>query len=137
MIYRILNERDISSITNLKCESSVGNSKIHNLISMLRDIGVPHDKFVVAIGAFIDEPFSTLVGLAYGYIVPKHTLLIQYVYVEPEYRHKQVGKTLVSTLEQCSNCSVSQVFYAANLTPFYSGLNYFDGNVKVAIKFIN
>lgn len=78
---------------------------------------------------------NSLIGFIYGFILPKGTLIPEFIYVKDEHRNKGYAKQLLKTMEEESGCSVYMVFYNKELHNFYQNQEYKTGeNLEVAMK---
>ena len=81
---------------------------------------------------------TTMIGFIYGFVLPNKTLILELMYVKPEYRHHGIGSSLLAMLEQESGCIASMVFYNKSLHNYYQKLGYSTGdNLETAIKTLN
>lgn len=78
---------------------------------------------------------GTLVGFIYGFVLPNKTLLPEFMYLKPEYRHQGIAQVLLEELEKQSGCTASMIFYHNSLHDFYQRQGYQSGdNLEVAMK---
>lgn len=78
---------------------------------------------------------ESLAGFIYGFILPNRTLIPEFMYIKPEYRHNGIAQKLLSELEKRSGCTASMIFYNKSLHIFYQNQGYISGeNLEVAMK---
>lgn len=76
-----------------------------------------------------------MVGFIYGFTLPNHTLIPDFLYVKTEYRKMGLAHQLLKELEERSGCTASMIFYNTSLHDFYEKQGYFSsGKLEVAIK---
>ena len=76
-----------------------------------------------------------LCGFIYGFVLPNKTLLPEFMYLKPEYRHQGIAQHLLAELEKQSGCTASMIFYHNSLHDFYQKQGYQSGeNLEVAMK---
>lgn len=78
---------------------------------------------------------NSVVGFIYGFILPSQTLIPEFMYIKPEYRHQGIAQKLLFELEIKSGCKSSMIFYHNSLHDFYKMQGYQSGeNLEVAMK---
>lgn len=100
-------------------------------ISMMKE----YDGKVLKMFLAFDD--ASLIGFIYGFILPNRTLIPEFMYIEPQYRHNGIAQQLLAELEKQSGCTASMIFYHKSLHGFYQKQGYETGeNLEVAMKTI-
>lgn len=98
-------------------------------LSLLNEYDGKYLKMLVAYNG------DNLAGFIYGFVLPNHCLIPEFMYVKPMYRHEGIAQKLLNELEQQSNCEVSMIFYNKSLHDYYQRQGYTTGdNLETAIK---
>ena len=78
---------------------------------------------------------GALLGFIYGFVLPNQTLLPEFMYLKPQYRHQGIAQKLLAELEKQSGCTASLIFYHKSLHEFYQTQGYkSEDTLEVAVK---
>ena len=97
--------------------------------SMIKDYD---GKVLKMLLAFCDDQ---LAGFIYGFVLPNHALIPEFMYVKPEFRHNGIAQKMLAELEKQSGCTAAMIFYNKSLHDYYKNLGYTTGSeIEVAMK---
>lgn len=124
-----ITQLNVANIADIEALSQIDSQVIAPLIGLKKYAEYREHCFV----AYEDEK---LVGFIYGGVLCK-TLYPQYLYVIPSYRNNGLGKELLNTLENNTDCTASMVYYNRSLCDFYQKIGYHTGEeLCVSLKMI-
>lgn len=104
---------------------------VNMFLGIAKDIRDNSGGINLTFGAFEN---NMIVGFIYGFALPNKTLLPQYLYVDTEFRGRQIGKLLLEALEKESACTCSIAYFEKGLSNYYANQGYNIGDSIVALK---
>ena len=103
------------------------------IIAIAKDLKLNYDNNITKVLLTYDD--KELIGFIYGFILPNHMLIPEYMYVVQQFRKHGIAHTLLSSLEKKSGCTYSMIFYNKELHDFYHKQGYQTGDhLETAIK---
>jgi len=123
---------DISGISDLSKNNVYCKKEIELIAkSFMHSENTKNNCYVAVIG-------DRIIGFIYGFLIDNGTLYPQFLYVEPTYRKKGIGKGLMDAIEKGTACNTSIIVYHKSLHDYYVKQGYLQGDqLEVAIKEIS
>ena len=125
---RLLTQDDYLLLMEITPDDEIMRGMFMSIAKSIKD---GFDGISYTYAAFFD---GIIVGFIYGFVLPNKSLLPQYLYVDPTYRKRGIGRKLLEALEINSGCVSSIAYFEKSLSQYYNKQGYIVGDAVVALK---